>query len=211
MNDTQLLRRLRDGDELWNRASNHLSTTDVLARIRDQMTTGLVSGGSGGGDGRSILWCWRHEREVATCHRHDLSCTGETLTVSDPVGEAAVTPDRAAQDLARIERLVDRHLRDADELVRILHGYRLRPPTDKERRITDGGEVGCWSCARLPSPHIDGEPRWEPTYRTIDLGGERRPLCSWCWSWHRDTGTLPPTGDLERHHAGQRVRRPADA
>jgi hypothetical protein len=203
------MRQLRDGDDLWDRASAHLSTGDVLARIRDQQVSGLVSGGGGGG--RSVMWCWNHERPVDVCLRHDLHCAGESIDINDPIGEAATTPDRAAQDRKRIEALVARHLRDADELVRILWAYKVRPPTDKERRVTEGGETGCWSCARLPSPHLDKEQRWEPVYREVDLGGERKPLCSWCWSWRRDTGDLPSTEDLERHHAGQRVRRPAEA
>jgi hypothetical protein len=91
--------------------------------------------------------------------------------------------------------------------VRILHTYKVRPPTDKERRVTEGGEVGCWSCARLPSPHLEGENRWEPVYREV----AGKPLCSWCFSWQRDTGGMPSVEDLERHHAGQRVRRPAEA
>ena len=44
--------------------------------------------------GRSVIWCWTHQREVHRCQRHELECTGEPVTVSDPTGEAAVTPGR---------------------------------------------------------------------------------------------------------------------
>lgn len=215
MKDSTLRRTLVDGLELWDRAVTHITTSDVLDRIHDQQTTGLVTGSSDHSASRSVMWCWTHSRELHQCHRDDDcdhgACRAESIAANDPTGEAAVRPDRASAHLDELERLAKRLCADGERIVRILADYQLRPATDKERQISQGGETGCWSCARLPNPHIDGEQRWEPTYRDVPLGGERKPLCSWCWSWHRDTGQLPSVDDLKRHHAGQRVRRPATA
>ena len=155
-----------------------------------------------GGRG-SVSFCELHERERCDCGG------GTTYaSPSDPTGEAALPADAAKRDHDRVVALAKALRRDADELARIVGRYGPRQATDAER-VATGSQVdgGCWSCSRT---HVGrGVARYEPAEKRPVVGGERRPLCWWCYDWLRQVGSLPPVATVEAHHRGVRVRRPA--
>ena len=113
---------------------------------------------------------------------------------SDPTGEAAIRPDRASVDhrntLADLGQLHDLVIRLADRLGH----YTTHPATDKEQKDTEqANAVHCQSCVRTESS--TGVPRQETVYKlhTTVKANLRTPynLCSWCYTWVRDTGRLP--------------------
>ena len=171
----------------------------------------VAAGGGDGGGRRQVVWCWNHQRPVSACHADDELCSGDPVEIRDSMAEAACTPDRARQDLAALDRDLERMGNTLERVVRLLGGYTPRSASDRERAESQGGADGCWSCARLPNPHHPGEQRWEPGTRRVIVDDEGRDLCSWCDKWHRKTGTLPPKDILERHHRGERIRLPVDA
>lgn len=151
----------------------------------------------------SVSFCEPHGREHCPCGG------GTTYAArSDPTGEAASRPDRAKQDHDRVVALAKSIRKQADELVGILARYGARSATDTERHSTGTPEDGgCWSCSRT---HVSkGVARFEPAEKRPTVDGERRPLCSWCYDWLRQVGSLPPVAQVEQHHRGIRVRRPA--
>lgn len=208
MNDKRLVRLNADVVEVLTAAGKVLPVR--LADISDAQQ-GWPRGSSGeGGGSRSVIWCETHEREVERCHREDELCDGVPIAVSgDPAGEAAMRPDRAAADRARLEELLKSMGRQAGQVLDILARYTPRQATEKEKRETlkaNQREAGCESCARTEVSR--GVPRWEPVYRRTLVDDAATDLCRWCWEWHRSLGSLPPTVQLEAHHRGQRVVRP---
>ena len=156
--------------------------------------------------GRSTSsFCELHEQERCECGG------GTTfVTVSDRTGEAALSPDRAKRDHDRVVALSKSIRKQADELASVLGRWSSRSATERERQETVGDRErleGCSSCSRL---HVaKGVARWEPAARTVLVGDDRRPLCEWCRLWLRQVGELPTVAQLEQHHRGVRVRRPA--
>lgn len=207
MNDKRLVQLNADVVEVLTIAGKVLRVR--LADIADaQQGWPRGSAGDGGGS-RSVIWCEDHEREVERCHRDDELCDGVPISVSgDPAGEAAMRPDRAAADRARLEELLKSMGRQAGQVLDILARYTPRQATDKEKRDTlqaNEREEGCSSCARTQVTR--GVQRWEPVYRATVIDNEKHPLCRWCWEWLRSTGELPTLAQVEQHHRGLRVRR----
>jgi hypothetical protein len=125
-------------------------------------------------------------------------------------------PDRAMAD----ERDLDDALRTATSAVirawAIVGSYPPARPASAEDRRRLGLSDGPWcaSCARTST--ADGQPRREPIRADLvgptDVGGrlaEPVALCAWCYGCVRDWERLPTVDDVARHHAGQRVMRPA--
>lgn len=155
----------------------------------------------------NVSFCETHEKEHCDCG------SGTTYaTATDTTGDAALRPDPAKADRDHIERLAKNIRKQADELATILGRYAPREATDTERRDTLGGgqsQAGCWSCARTQSSR--GITRWEPAARTIDIDGQRRPLCWWCLDYVRKgtDGKAPTASQVDQHHRGIRVTRSA--
>ena len=127
---------------------------------------------------------------------------GSGSTSADLVGDAAIRPDRARSDRDSLERALVSIGRQAEDVVNLLARYTPRLASDRERAETVAANErtdGCASCARLEV--AKGVRRWEPAAR-----GE---LCRWCNDWRRQTGAVPSKDELEAHHRGVRVRRPA--
>jgi hypothetical protein len=148
-------------------------------------------------------WCWDHERDVFECHRLGASCDGEVVaSPGDRTGEAALRKDRAAAHRREVERLIAAVLRDGRRLEQLVGLYSPRPASEAERRATladNDREAGCRSCVRVEVSK--GIARWEPVFRD--------DLCRWCYDWRRETGAVPSPAELDRHHRGERIRRPA--
>ena len=180
MNDRALARLLRDAGELLDRCEPVL-----LERLSD--ITDAMNGWPRGGGGLS---------SVAT---------------SDTTGNAAIRPDRARSDRAKLEAALVSIGRQAEDLVNLLARYTPRPASDRERSETVAVNErvdGCSSCARLEV--AKGVKRWEPAARSVRMDdGSERPLCEWCRAWLRQVGAMPSAQELELHHRGVRVRRPA--
>lgn len=197
---------------LWSRRG---FVADRMAVMRDALAgqprgtnfdAAVVSGG------RSVIWCWVHERDVAACHAARLLCDGEPIDTNDPTGETALRPDRAARDRTQLDRHVRALHRHAEAIVAVLDSYELRPPTKAERRGTaQAGQLGCQSCARTKG--ADDQPRYEPhAVRSTNAKGVLdRPMamCTWCYRFTMRMGRLPSTREITAHHRGQRVRTPA--
>lgn len=167
---------------------------NALPRRLGTMLEQLVGqpGAAGPSDRPSRQWCDEHGRDLRACLDEDLACTGWTVTVSDPTGEAAVTTDRARHDRAQIEH----HLGIAWHAVDVIQGILARYPEGKMPKApaTDGVPAGaCQSCWR---DHHHFEPTATGTYRR---------WCRWCGDFLADYGEMPPTAILERRHRGQRI------
>lgn len=126
---------------------------------------------------------------------------------SDSTGDTACDSDHAAADLLKVRRLIKHAEQAAADLVLILGRYQPRPANLYEATTTADGDPGCQSCSRLHN--AQGAKRWEPVYRAVLIGDERVPLCRWCRDWFQANGSIPTRELLERHHRGERIRRPA--
>jgi len=129
---------------------------------------------------------------------------GWRRTTSDPTGDAAIRPDRAATSRRKVERALKAIEGNLETIQRELaHWAEPRPATDYERRLVEQSNAkpdpGCASCARTEVAH--GVDRWEPVYA--------KDLCRWCWEWERSVGRPATLDELTRHHNGQQIRRPA--
>lgn len=92
-------------------------------------------------DGSSHVWCWWHERDVKLCHAEDLNCTGETIEVHDPTGEAAVTFDPARAHRRELERCLKAAQKSLDRAAGILVLYQ-----DAELTSDRAGIGKCADC-----------------------------------------------------------------
>lgn len=203
MSDHDRCRRADDLAELASRIAVHLVAVDiegrtVVNRIREAML----------GQPKA-----QHlEADRTTGHTTVVDDQGMPMpAVSDPTGEAAIRPDKAAMHL----REVDDKLRAAhaavSRVVTLLALYTPRPATDGEQRSLElDNDPGCESCSRTESSR--GVKRWEPVWKRGNPGGVLRDtagLCAWCYTWTKDTGRLPSMDELALHHSGNIVKRPA--
>src|SRR4051812_37354837 len=133
--------------------------------MRDEMA-GQPRAASYDNSGGSHQWCWTHERDVTMCHRVDLDCTGETFTLHDPAGEAAVGDDPASADHREFMRCIQSAQRSADRATRILAKY--QPRTEDVERVAVGR---CSDCPR----YCDGT---RGNRLTSYKGGD--PVCPAC-------------------------------
>lgn len=122
-------------------------------------------------------WCWDHQRPVPQCHRADLLCSGETLTSSDPTGEAAVNPDKARADQAELKELERKVVDLCNRIANIDDRYlpELLPTGADKAKLATEGDPGCWFCEQARS--------WSPphTKNPTDVGGNLkvpRLVCS---------------------------------
>jgi hypothetical protein len=200
VNDRNLVRLLADAVENLDRSAGAIEAG--LVSMHDALNGHPRSPAldSVGGRGRTTF-CEVHERERCACGG---GTPYENLT--DPTGDAATRPDRAAVDRRRLEDALRSIGRQAEDVVRLLAKYQARPASDRERAETlkaNERDVSCWSCAR-DSGH------WAPAARSAELLGERRQLCWWCFDWVRKgDGSAPSLVQVRQYHDTGRVRRPA--
>lgn len=124
---------------------------------------------------------------------------------STPPGFGQIDIAKADRDEAhrRAKRIRD----DADWLIRMAQRWNPRTPTPKDRELSSINgrpEECCEVCATIG--------KWERMEVETDAKGNlprRYKLGWWCYRWALDTGTLPTRRQLEEHHNGQRVMRPA--
>jgi hypothetical protein len=118
--------------------------------------------------------------------------------------------DRAESDRVEAHRRAKRIRDDADWLMRAAQRWSPREPTPKDRTlsaINGKDEPGCEHCATIG--------KWEAAYagaeNTTAKGNLVRPyrLGHFCYRYALDTGGLPTKKQLEDHHDGRRVQRPA--
>lgn len=191
--DDQLDRALEDA----LRARHALP--EVLRTMRDSMPgqpgahvyDAVVVGG-----GRTLVWCWDHEREVRLCHKANEPCMGESVTIADQTGEAAVEDDEVFADHKATQKDIAALAHHADRLVRRFANYKKRAATEKERRDTERanepgcelhGKAGKWVLAFVLSSTVAG---------TLD---EPLRLCRDCYERVRTTGERPPDSDVQYH------------
>jgi len=123
----------------------------------------------------------------------------------DPTCMAAIHPDTARADLKRRRHLIESARSNLEQALTIDGLYLPRPASDRDRREVDASnDAGCVECART---HVaDGVARWEPVHVTAT---GKLSTCRWCYEWERSTGRKPTLGELEQHHSGRKVKRPA--
>ncbi len=118
--------------------------------------------------------------------------------------------DRAQADRDEAHRRAKRIREDADWLVRCAQRWSPREPTPKDRELSSLNQkddppcehcstIGKWSAARqgASATTINGNLT------------EPKACCAFCYAYCRDTGVLPTRKQLEDHHNGVRVKRPA--
>ena len=126
---------------------------------------------------------------------------GWRLGRSDPTGNAAIVPDRAAHDLKTLDRL----LRDAEKLQdaisALLSTYGpARAAGDAERALVARENIkpepGCSNCGK--------HGHWQP----IDPRRPNLAICRFCAEWRIATGVHPGKRECDMHNDGKTVRRP---
>lgn len=191
------------------------------ARVLRDAQAGAPRAQSYDGIGRSTgsAWCWTHLRDHRECKTDNdcdtQTCRVETIAVHDPTGEAAMTGDRAANTANELRKQAARIVRHVDTLTQIIEAAapQQRTATSLERRRTaaDNGK-GCESCARVDGP-TPGIAMWSPVSRPRTTANGNlattADICSWCYRYTLDLGTLPSRAALAAHHNGQRVMRDA--
>lgn len=117
------------------------------------------------------------------------------------------TEDRAQADRDEAHRRARRIREDADWLVRLAQRWNVREPSPKDRELSSiNGRVeeACEVCATVG--------KWERMEVESDVKGNldrAYKLGWWCYRYTLDTGSLPTRKQLEDHHNGVRVKRPA--
>jgi hypothetical protein len=118
--------------------------------------------------------------------------------------------DRAEQDRIELHKRAKRIREDADWLMRATQRWLPREPTPKDRTLSaiNGKEdpgcehcrtIGKWSAVRQGA----GATRCNGNIEAA------MSLCAFCYRYCLDVGTLPTKKQLEDHHNGARVKRPA--
>jgi hypothetical protein len=218
MRDPELLEQYERDLEMLTRVSNALpgalrEAAELSSPIRAASYDDVIVTG-----GRSVIWCWTHQREVHRCRRADLDCGGEPITIGDPTGEAATTPGRVSlarseieADLHAIHGRIERLVFNAAYLTRTPESHReARRREDERKDLAGENDARCRSCERTEV--APGVRRSEKVYRRTDGGGvfaEPSPACSWCYRFIFDTERLPTVEELEKHHRGEKVHRKA--
>lgn len=116
--------------------------------------------------------------------------------------------DRAQADRDEAHKRAKRIREDADWLVRLAQRWSPREPTPKDRTLSavnQKDDPGCEHCRSIG--------KWAAIYkpRTTCNGNLEREVacCAFCYRYTMDTGSLPTRKQLEDHHNGVRVKRPA--
>ena len=135
--------------------------------------------------------------------------------VADPTGEAAIRPDRAAEDLRQLQRKAKVAAQTVADMLAIAGRYSLRQANRVE--VQTPSVPGCDSCARVASPGTVGHKRAEqtPWFNRVDItttlaDGTKGALCDWCFRGVvgvKHTGEMPKTGDVEARRDGKKLRK----
>jgi hypothetical protein len=115
--------------------------------------------------------------------------------------------DKAEQDRIELHKRAKRIRDDLDWLTRCTQRWSPREPTPKDRQLSslnekDEGE--CEVCRTIG--------KWERLLLETNVKGNldrSYKLGAWCYRFTLDTGALPTRKQLEDHHNGVRVKRPA--
>lgn len=182
------------------------AVVDVIAaqRLHDAATSMLGDSRAGhpkaaryDDTGRAAnLWCFTHQRDHVACEHDGLSCGGTPVTgASDPTGEAAMGPDRAALALALIDRMVPRLATVAAVLANELTAW--SPMTGGIDRTDpssvtapDGWCTSCWRDDRRHTP-IGTRPGGTAPYYAR--------FCEWCGRYQTVHKQPPPLKTLREH------------
>ena len=148
-------------------------------------------------------WCWEHQHPTTQCWDDGHTCEGEPIhRHTDPTGEAACTPDRAAQHHHQFMRLADQITRNINALADIAALY---PATAEERpRLETDHEpddwcINHWRNGRRHAPvAIRGTNDQTPRYPHPGGGG----YCSWCGSMKALHGIYPTDDFLDKRERG---------
>jgi hypothetical protein len=149
-------------------------------------------------DQTARLWCFVHEQDHRRCEHDALACGGTPVTGSDPTGEAAMEPDRAATALAVVDDAVARVATAAATLATELTAWSpmtagIDRPDPSSVTAPLGWCVSCWRDDRRHEP-IGTRPGGTAPYYS--------DLCGWCGRFKKaHKGELPTPEQIRKYHA----------
>lgn len=200
MNLHERRRRLNDIAHLATDAQRHLPAT--IHAITDQLAGHPRATRTDGQPGRATtVYCETHEQDACPCGQ-----STSYPAIVDPTGETAMHPDPAAHALNRLDKALATAHAAMTTLNVIITAHRPHAPSTEHLAALNGqGDPGCQSCARTG--------RWSPPHveHSTCKGNLPTPmrLCTWCHHWTITVGHLPTRKQLEAHHNGRKIRRPA--
>lgn len=194
--DEELVGRVGDLAKAADRL--HRALPGTLSVMRDNMA-GQPRSSSGQGDGEPARWCEEHEQGTSRCDADGHVCEGVVSTgPSDPVGEAAMAPDRAQRDHDDLIRRLEVAFRTMHEAVSIAASYptQAAPLEDAEPSPGDEWCRCCWKDGKYCEPVTVRRATGQPYYRG---------LCRWCGDMAKQLRQEPPTWMVAKRHRGERI------
>ncbi len=203
MNDQDLSAKIDSAGETLARIAAHLQTVDahdsqtMLGRMRD------------GYQGHPRAAAYDGEtRDAPKAEAFMVSTDDEGWRPlnSDPTGEAACRPDKAAHHRRELEKMASRieafTRTEYDKFLAIAYHY--EPPRKADAndiaqvaKTNTKPEPNCDSCGRIPY-------RFHAPKYTGKVGKRTIRMCDTCAAWVLDFGTLPPIEYLEALEANPR-------
>ena len=184
------------------------AVVDVIAaqRLHDAATALLVDSLAGHPqaarydghvDATARLWCFVHEQDHRRCEHDGLACGGTPVQGSDPTGDAALEPDRAAAALAVIDHAVAALSVASTRLAVELTAWSpmaagIDRPDPSSVTAPDGWCTSCWRDDRRHTP-VGVRPGGTAPYYAR--------LCGWCGRFKAAHKALPSV-ELVRKHYG---------
>lgn len=152
-----------------------------------------------------VLYCERHEGDLADCPEETL-CTGRPVDVqSDPTGDAGVAAamgkDLARKDHRELQRLTAQLAQIGDRYVGLVARWQKREANTIERKATEKVARECEVCARS-NVYVAALVGESTAHGSLD-----RPyrLCRWHHDFATDHRRLPFAEEEKQHQAGKRV------
>lgn len=161
---------------------------------------------------QAVIWCEEHGREVRSCHKQDLRCTGAPdRALSDPTGDAA-TDVRLYADLREAHKRAERIIADGDWFIGFVNRYRDADATpQRDRELEDTNKPPCERHLRFGYERQARSPRGSKVKREdgTSVFADLHRLCDFCTGIALDFGRLPTQQEIQANVDGRRIRRPA--
>lgn len=165
-------------------------------RIRDTVPD-LAAASYGSEPGDPLVWCDRHERPVADCHRHDELCNGTPLEhKTDPTGDAAVG-NHAWEDAGKFTAWAKKASHALEQMALIAQRYKPDDPRQSAEVEQANDKGACEVCAR--------SEKHTPAAGRTDYLGRMVPMCTFHAGFLRRHGRMTTPEEEATHQRGKRV------